>query len=189
MIEVRRGGSGSTTLEDREERFVPIHPKVAAHLNPLRKSGPISRAVCERKLPKRSKKLCTECGFESPQQYKLHTFHHDFGLCAKNNVAYRKALTWLGHSSSQMLKLYYHVHDEDSQKAMAALAADEFRGGLASAPNPEGNLRATRGSRIEDSAQVPELQQLVSCIEQSAKRAGFEPAVRGTVHTLYKRGP
>ena len=25
-----------------------------------------------------------------------------------------KALTWLGHSSSEMLELYYHLHDNDS---------------------------------------------------------------------------
>ncbi|MCX5633165.1 MAG: hypothetical protein NTW93_05795 [Phycisphaerae bacterium] len=37
-------------------------------------------------------------------------------------MAYRKALAWLGHSSSQMLDLYYHLRDEDSQQAMAALA-------------------------------------------------------------------
>jgi hypothetical protein len=36
--------------------------------------------------------------------------------------AYRKALAWLGHSSSDMLDLYYHLHDEDSQETMRALA-------------------------------------------------------------------
>jgi hypothetical protein len=185
MIQVRGGGSSGTT-KDREERFVPIHPKAAAHLNPLRKSGPIFRAACERKLLKRLKKLCAECGFENAQQYKLHTFRHHFAsLCANNNVAYRKALTWLGHSSSQMLELYYHLHDEDSQKATAALADDESQGEPASARI----LRATGGSRIEDSAEAPEVQQLVSCMQQSAERAGFEPAVRGTVHTLSKRAP
>jgi len=144
MIQVRRGGS-SGTRKDKEERFVPIHPKVAAHLNPLRKSGPTFRAIRERKLLKRLKTLCADCGFKNPQQYKLHTFRHHFAsLCANNNVAYRKALTWLGHSSSQMLELYYHLHDEDRQRAIAALAANEFP----SIPRPdstaEGNLRATR---------------------------------------------
>ena len=37
-------------------------------------------------------------------------------------MAYRKALAWPGHSSSDMLDLYYHLHDEDSQQAMRALA-------------------------------------------------------------------
>ena len=28
----------------------------------------------------------------------------------------------MGHSSSQMLDLYYHLHDDDSQKTMMELA-------------------------------------------------------------------
>ena len=79
----------------------------------------------------------------------------------------------MGRGSSQMLELYCHLADEDSQRAMAALAGDEFQGeGLAVDPNLEGNLRATGGSTTP--AQVPELQQLVECVEQSAERAGFD---------------
>jgi len=37
-------------------------------------------------------------------------------------VAHWKALAWLGHSSSEMLDLYFHLHDEESQQAMIALA-------------------------------------------------------------------
>lgn len=40
----------------------------------------------------------------------------------RHHVAYRKALAWLGHLSSEMLDLYYHLHDEDCQQAMLALA-------------------------------------------------------------------
>jgi len=58
---------------------------------------------------------------------------------------YRKALAWLGHISSQMLDLYYHLHDEDSRQAMMALAeAGESREKEAAHCSPlEGNLRAT----------------------------------------------
>jgi len=147
MIQVRRGGS-SGTRKDKEERFVPVHPKVAAHLNSLKKSGPIFKAIRERTLLQRLKELCAECGFENPQQYKLHTFRHHFAsLCANNNVAYRKALTWLGHSSSQMLELYYHLHDEDRQRAIAALAGNEFPSIPRLDSTAEGNLRATGGQK------------------------------------------
>ena len=37
-------------------------------------------------------------------------------------MAHRKALAWLGHNSLEMLDLYYHLDDEDSQQAMMALA-------------------------------------------------------------------
>jgi len=62
------------------------------------------------------------CVFEKPRKYKLHTFRHHFAsLCANHNVAYRKALAWLGHSSSQMLDLNYHLNDEDNQQVMTTL--------------------------------------------------------------------
>jgi hypothetical protein len=41
----------------------------------------------------------------------------------------------------------------------------------------EGNLRAMRGSRIEKTLQVPEVQGLVECLSNITERAGFEPAV------------
>ena len=60
------------------------------------------------------------------------------------NVAHRKALAWLGHSSSDMLDQYYHLHDADSHEAMEALA-----NGSQGSPTDcdeldplEGNLRA-----------------------------------------------
>ncbi|HSV99949.1 MAG TPA: hypothetical protein VLI39_07240 [Sedimentisphaerales bacterium] len=75
------------------------------------------------------KEPCQTCGFEGPRQYKLHSFrHHLARLCANHNVAYRKALAWLGHGSSQMLDLYYHLHDEDRQRAVEALAESASTG-------------------------------------------------------------
>ena len=44
-------------------------------------------------------------------------------MCANHRVAHRKALAWLGHSSSDLLDLYYHLHDEDSQNTMQAVAS------------------------------------------------------------------
>ena len=83
-----------------------VHPRVASLLGKPKKSGPVCRAVTERALLKRLKELCAVYGFEDPQQYKLHSFRHYFAsLCANHPVAYRKALAWLGHSSSDMLEL------------------------------------------------------------------------------------
>jgi integrase len=123
MIHIRHGGSNGTT-KDKEERFVPVHPKIAELLETVERiKGTIFRNITERKLLNRLKKLCQTCNFEKPREYKLHSFRHHFAsLCANHNIAYRKALAWLGHSSSQMLDLYYHLYDEDSQQAMTALA-------------------------------------------------------------------
>jgi len=184
MIHVRRGGSAGTT-KDKEDRFVPIHPKIVLMLGPAKKkTGLIFKSITERRLLKRLKELCEQCKFENPRQYKLHSFRHHFGsLCANHNVAYRKALAWLGHSSSQMLDLYYHLHDEDSQHAMVALANSSVVDGRFGSQYStfEGNLRAMGQSKIEKTLQVPEAKELMTSLSNITERAGFEPALFVTI--------
>jgi len=179
MIHIRRGGSNGTT-KDHDDRFVPIHPRVAEFLKMHNKSnGLLFSNITERKLLTRIKRLCADCGFDNPNQYKLHTFRHHFAsMCANHGVAHRKALAWLGHSSSDMLDLYYHLHDEDSQNTMQALAADSdnMLSGDNEHPN-KGNLRATGEYKIEKTLQVPEVKELVGTLSNITERAGFEPAV------------
>ena len=100
------------------------------------------------------------------------------------------ALAWLGHSSSQMLNLYYHLHDQDSQRAMMALAkADQFT------PNTKmqtstfkGNMRAMGQSKIEKTLQVPEVSELVASLSDITERAGFEPAVLQKSTPVFETG-
>jgi integrase len=55
MIHVRRGGSRGTT-KDKDERFVPVHPKVALLLGtPKKRSGRVLSGVSERALLRRVK--------------------------------------------------------------------------------------------------------------------------------------
>jgi integrase len=186
MIHVRRGGSNGTT-KDKDERFVPVHPVIANLIGSVgKKTGPIFKTITERRLLKHLKELCILCDFDNPRQYKLHSFRHHFAsLCTNHNVAYRKALAWLGHSSSQMLDLYYHLHDEDSQQAMMALAkSNAIEISDDTKPSTfEGNLGAIGQSKIEKTLQVPEVQELVECLSDITERAGFEPAVRVYTHT------
>jgi len=123
MLHIQRGGSHQTT-KNRRDRFVPVHPVVEKYLKPTaQKQGAILPHISERRLLDRLKYLCEKCGFDQPRQYKLHSFRHHFAsLCANHHVAYRKALAWLGHRSSDILDLYYHLHDDDSRRAMQALA-------------------------------------------------------------------
>ena len=179
MIHICRGGSNGTT-KDREDRFVPIHPKVA-NLLPLKTTGDgrLLSDIKARDLLKRLKILCAACKFNNPTQYKLHSFRHHFAsLCANHGVAYRKALAWLGHSNSEMLDLYYHLHDDDSQKTMMELAksgtSDLADGGF------EDSLRTVAQSKIVKNLQPIELQELIDVIlahKKITERAGFEPAV------------
>ncbi len=54
------------------------------------------------------------------------------------------ALAWLGHSSSDILDLYYHLHDDDTQQAMQALAMTNGGAGAAGQqPLNTGDIRKT----------------------------------------------
>ena len=143
-------------------------------------TGKVFKAITERHRLQRLKGLCETCSFKNPKQYKLHSFRHHFAsLCANHNVAYRKAPAWLGHSSSQMLDLYYHLHDEDSQQAMMALAesASGRSGDEGEDPADEGNLGATGRSKIEKTLQVPEVRALTASLSTITERPGFEPGM------------
>ena len=180
MLHVRRGGSAGTT-KDKDERFVPVHPRIAELLGEPKKTGPVFKTIRERTLLARLKELCKACKFEKPDEFKLHSFRHHFAsLCANHGVAHRKALAWLGHSSSDMLDLYYHLHDDDSQQAMQALAATGTETavvGPAAVEGSEGSLRANGQSTIEKLSQVREFQELVDCLTKETERGGFSGAV------------
>jgi hypothetical protein len=47
-------------------------------------------------------------------------------------------MDWLGHADSEMIRLYYHLHDEEAQRRMNSL---DFLGGASgrSAGQAEGN--------------------------------------------------
>ncbi len=188
MLHIRRGGSNGTT-KDKDERFVPVHPRIADLLGKPKKSGPVFSTIRERTLLARLKDLCKACQFDKPREFKLHSFRHHFAsLCANHGVAHRKALAWLGHSSSDMLDLYYHLHDDDSQQAMVALAGgngpriNRDAGALNSPKSEtigdadsrfEGSLRAVGQSTIKKLSQVREFQDFVNCLQDETEREGF----------------
>ena len=58
---------------------------------------------------------------------RLHSFRHHFcSVCANRRVPERMVMTWLGHSDSEMVRIYYHAHDEVARQQMAGL---DFLGG------------------------------------------------------------
>jgi len=180
MLHIRRGG-GRDTTKDKDDRFVPVHPRVAALLPTPKSQGVILSRVAARPLLKRLKRYCSACDFDRPEQFKLHSFRHHFAsLCANHHVAHRKALAWLGHSSSQMLDLYYHLHDDDSQQAMHALAnaTPKPNAGIEVKSRNEGVLKAKQQSKIEKLMQVHEFQEFVDVLYEKTERGGFEPPVR-----------
>ncbi len=88
------------------------------------KNGPNSKEVSRKKMLQYLKRLCEECGFRKPWQYKLHTFRHFYffaGYCAQQNMSYKYALEWMGHSSSAILDIYFTMNDQQAQTAMNSM--------------------------------------------------------------------
>jgi len=53
---------------------------------------------------------------------RLHRFRHYFAsACANSGVAERVTMEWLGHADSDMVRHYYHLHDEEAQRQMRRL--------------------------------------------------------------------
>jgi integrase len=69
------------------------------------------------------KRLCRRIEFENPDQYKLHTFRHAFAsMLARNTVAYKYALEFMGHQDSEILSLYYRQFDDVAHQAIGTIA-------------------------------------------------------------------
>lgn len=135
FICVSRGGSAGTTKGGRPRR-VPLHPVLSQLLGSVARRGPRVfycrhylgrvgklRPLVERVLLMSLKKLCRDCGLVHPNRYKLHTFRHAFcSMCARNSVAYRYALGWMGHRRSDVLDHYYHMFDATALAAIRTIA-------------------------------------------------------------------
>jgi site-specific recombinase XerD len=84
---------------------------------------PDGKKVPPKKLRRYLKNLCRQCGFENPQQYKLHTFRHFFAsYCAQRNLSYKYVLEWMGHSSSAILDMYFTMYGRHAQAVMNSMS-------------------------------------------------------------------
>jgi integrase len=134
-VVIRSGGSDGTT-KNKKVRRIPIAPELRPILEAMPRRGPrVFYSPASRQYPngdcplndssllQRLKHLCERCGFDNPRQYKLHTFRHVFAsMCARTNVAYKYALSWLGHGSSEILDLYYRQFDDVADQAMRTIS-------------------------------------------------------------------
>jgi len=125
-LHIRRGGSGETT-KDKEARLVPIPPRVREVLESLPRPSPlVLPELKQRTLLGQVKRLCRELGYDP--RLKVHSFRHHFAsMVANSSVPYRLVLEWMGHSSSDVLDLYYHLHDSLSDAAMMELVQSAGR--------------------------------------------------------------
>lgn len=78
-----------------------------------------------------------ELGFEHG---RLHSFRHFFcSACANQGVPERMVIKWLGHKDSSMLRVYYHMNDDDAQRQIQRVDFGGGSGGNGAVGNPPAN--------------------------------------------------
>tara|TARA_A100000171_G_C2139977_1_gene154271 strand:- start:2333 stop:3499 length:1167 start_codon:yes stop_codon:yes gene_type:complete len=120
-LHVRRGGSGDAP-KDKEDRFVPIHPRIKPLIQTQLRSGPlVLPGLRDRMLLSKFKQAAKEAGISG--RVTVHSLRHSFvSMCAASHVPQRLVLDWVGHSSSSITQLYYHRSERVSEHAMEELA-------------------------------------------------------------------
>jgi integrase len=79
------------------------------------------------KLKERFPKPEGGIGFEDG---RLHSFRHYFcSVAAQAGTAEQIVMTWLGHSSSKMVRHYFHPHDDESRRQMQRIRFIQGAGG------------------------------------------------------------
>ena len=130
------------TLKSGRSRAFPIHPDL---LNVLRrltkrdgyvfrsprggrlKSDTVRRIFVRDVINPLADRFPASAGEKSFKDGRLHSFRHAFcSRCANSGVVDRMVMAWLGHTNSAMIKTYYHLHDDESQRTMQQL---DFLGG------------------------------------------------------------
>ena len=123
--------------KDRDNRSVPMHPRVRRLLEglprdgrwvfigpPCKKYADGGQRVAERRALAALKRAAKQAGVPEKKR-KLHTFRHFFAShCANNGVEMAKLMTWMGHASVEMVMRYYTLGEDESRQAMLSVPFD-----------------------------------------------------------------
>ena len=129
-------------LKSGRSRSFPIHPdllillqgmpRIDAYVFHGPRGGRLKPDTVRRILVREVIEPLTE-RFPAPNDEKgfrdgrLHSFRHYFcSTCANSRVPERMVMDWLGHVDSEMVRIYYHLHDREARQQMAGL---DFLGG------------------------------------------------------------
>ena len=128
------GAEGRRTKTGRSRAF-PIHPDLRKVLDAMPRSkndsifhGPLGvrlkadtvrRILVRDVLEKLKERFPTPDGTVGFEHGRLHSFGHYFcSVAAQAGTAEHTVMSWLGHSSSQMVRHYFHLHDDESKRQM-----------------------------------------------------------------------
>ena len=93
------------------------------------KPDTVRRIFVREVLEPLSKRFPGEPGVPSFRDGRLHSFRHYFcSACANSGqVPEQMLMAWLGHQDGEMVRHYYHLHDEESRRRMNQM---DFLGGV-----------------------------------------------------------
>ena len=130
---VRSTGLQVRQLNSRRSRSFPIHADLLPVLNRIERHsdgrvfhGPLGGVIkpdivagAIKILTPLTKKFRTPEGEIGFKDGRLHSFRPYFcSVCANTGVPEQVVIQWLGHRDSQMVRHYYHLHDEEAQRQM-----------------------------------------------------------------------
>jgi integrase len=130
-----RAGAEVRTTKTGRSRAFPIHADLRRVLETVPQSadgrifhGPrggrlkadvVRRGLIRDVLEKLKGRFPTQPGEIGFINGRLHSFRHFFcSRSAQSGVPEHVVMSWLGHSSSTMVRHYFHLHDEESQRQM-----------------------------------------------------------------------
>lgn len=128
---------GTRQTKSGRSRTFPLHPDLRQVLDGIsHREGHVLRSSTGRPLrPDRVRDAFVESvikplapefpatdGSRGFADGRLHSFRRFFcSVCCNENVSGRTVMDWLGHSDSEMIRRYYHLHDDESRRRMEAL--------------------------------------------------------------------
>lgn len=151
------------TTKSRRNRYVRLHSDLVSTLKRRKRSGDAFVLCGPRggKLKPDSVREAfvrdvlkpLESRFPSPpgalgfKDGRLHSFRHFFcSTCANEGTPERIVSAWLGHASGAMLRVYYHMRDDESRRWMEKVnfAGEDDQGDVAAESSPDGRKEGTR---------------------------------------------
>lgn len=132
-----RAGRERRQVKSSRSRSFPIHPNLAAVLDHLpridgyvfrgprgkqAKADTVRSVLIRDVITPLAEKFPTPDDEKGFRDGRLHSFRHYFcSICANSRVPERMVMDWLGHADSEMIRHYYHLHDDEAQRRMNSL--------------------------------------------------------------------
>ncbi len=140
-------------LKSGRSRSFPIHPDLLKvlqgmpHVDAYVFHGPrggrlkpdtVRRILIREVIEPLAERFPTPSGEKGFRDGRLHSFRHCFcSTCANRGVPERMVMEWLGHADSEMVRHYYHLHDEEARRRMAGLDCLGGAGGCSADDVPQ----------------------------------------------------